>query len=189
MRGWKSTASYSFPKGKINRDEPQDECAIREVLEETGFDISSLCRPKEYVERTMRDQKVRLYIIHGVAESTVFQTQTRKEIGEIRWFPLSELPGWTKQSNGTSKSKFYLVTPFMSSLKKWIEKYRKRSKKKGAAKNQTIAIVEKSADELETDYDVQTDVEAMFDSVSIPASHAMTKEDEEAQRGSFSCSI
>ncbi len=187
MRGWKSTASYSFPKGKINRDESQDSCAVREVYEETGFNVSPFLRPKEYVERTMRDQKVRLYIVHGIAEDTVFETKTRKEIGEIKWFPLQDLPGWTKQSVKNSKGRFYLVTPFMGSLKKWIEKYRKRNKKKGSAKNNALAIVEKSAasEGYDTENELQTDMDAMFDTLSIGGAAAMSKEDEEAQRRMF----
>jgi hypothetical protein len=38
-------------------------------------------RENEYVERTMKEQRIRLYIITGISESNVFMTQTRKEIG------------------------------------------------------------------------------------------------------------
>lgn len=31
MKGWKSSAGWGFPKGKINKDEPEAPCAIREV--------------------------------------------------------------------------------------------------------------------------------------------------------------
>ena len=37
VRNWKGT-SWTFPKGKLNEGEPGAACAVREVLEETGFD-------------------------------------------------------------------------------------------------------------------------------------------------------
>lgn len=58
VRGYKSSASWSFPRylpsvcsprtlfattyyrGKINKDEALSDCAVRECLEEIGFDIS-----------------------------------------------------------------------------------------------------------------------------------------------------
>jgi 8-oxo-dGTP pyrophosphatase MutT (NUDIX family) len=41
---------WGFPKGKINKDEQLQDCAIREVLEEISFDGTSRLRPEEYVE-------------------------------------------------------------------------------------------------------------------------------------------
>ena len=136
----------------------------------------------------MKDQKVRLYIVHGVTEDTVFETKTRKEIGEIKWFPLQDLPGWTKQS-GKNKGRFYLVTPFMGSLKKWIEKYRKRNKKKGSNKNTSIAVVEKSAasEGYDTENELQTDIDAAFDILGVGGTAVLSKEDEEAQKRTFRC--
>lgn len=32
--------NYSFPKGKVNQNENEMDCAIREVWEEVGYDIS-----------------------------------------------------------------------------------------------------------------------------------------------------
>ncbi len=29
---------WTFPAGKVNKDEPEIDCAVREVKEETGFD-------------------------------------------------------------------------------------------------------------------------------------------------------
>lgn len=31
VKGWNSKSSWGFPKGKINKDEKESECAIREV--------------------------------------------------------------------------------------------------------------------------------------------------------------
>jgi mRNA-decapping enzyme subunit 2 len=34
VRGWKSNAGWCFPRGKINSEEPEEACAIREVRED-----------------------------------------------------------------------------------------------------------------------------------------------------------
>lgn len=52
-----------------------------EVFEETGFDASGYLRENEYVERVIRGQRIRLFILSGLLEDTEFITQTRKEIG------------------------------------------------------------------------------------------------------------
>jgi mRNA-decapping enzyme subunit 2 len=81
VRGWKASAGWGFPKGKINKDESLVVCAIREVHEETGFDIAPYIRHNEYIEKTFNDQRQRLFIIAGIPENISFVTQTRKEIG------------------------------------------------------------------------------------------------------------
>jgi len=82
VKGWKSSSTWGFPKGKINQSEPKRDCAIREVYEETGFDCTELLKENsnDYMDLTMKDQKIRLYVVKGVDENTVFETRTRKEI-------------------------------------------------------------------------------------------------------------
>ncbi|KAJ3408901.1 mRNA-decapping enzyme subunit 2, partial [Chytridiales sp. JEL 0842] len=157
VKGWKSSSGWGFPKGKINKEESESECAVREVLEETGFDTGSRIKENDYVERTMKEQRIRLYIITGVPESTVFTTQTRKEIGDIKWFKLSDLPGWKREDPTApplpGKSRFYMVTAFVSSLKQWFSKYRKlknQGKGKGAASMPVVSGY-KSTTDLESD--------------------------------------
>lgn len=53
---------------------------MHQVLEETGFDIGPLLKKSDYIELTMREQRIRLYIIQGVPEDTQFTPRTRKEI-------------------------------------------------------------------------------------------------------------
>lgn len=53
---------------------------LSKVWEETGFDVGDRINEEDYVEQTIKDQRIRLYIIKGVSESTVFEPQTRKEI-------------------------------------------------------------------------------------------------------------
>ncbi len=78
---WKKTATWGFPRGKINQDESETSCGIREVFEECGFDISPYLRANEYVGRRVLDQRIKLFIIAGIDESVQFHTRTRNEIG------------------------------------------------------------------------------------------------------------
>ncbi|PGH04602.1 mRNA-decapping enzyme subunit 2 [Blastomyces parvus] len=130
VKGWKKNANWSFPRGKINKDEKDLDCAIREVYEETGFDIKAAGLVKDekkmkYIEIPMREQNMRLYVLRGVPKDTIFEPRTRKEISKIEWYKLSELPTLKKskqiETNGHNLSnKFYMVAPFLGPLKKWI---------------------------------------------------------------------
>ncbi|XP_010492118.1 PREDICTED: mRNA-decapping enzyme subunit 2 isoform X2 [Camelina sativa] len=124
VKGWKGS-SWSFPRGKKSKDEEDHACAIREVLEETGFDVSKLLKKEEYIEFVFRQQRVRLYIVAGVTEDTLFAPQTKKEISEITWHRLDHLQPASNEviTHGVSGLKLYMVAPFLSSLKSWILKH------------------------------------------------------------------
>ncbi|CAO1629056.1 unnamed protein product [Sympodiomycopsis kandeliae] len=137
VKGWKSSAAWGFPKGKINQSESHRDCAVRELYEETGFDCSSLldANSDDWLELNVREQKMRLYIVPGISKDTVFETQTRKEISKISWFNMSDLPTWKQVNNNNGLSsrssadagvKFYLVTPFVGKLKQWIKANKKK---------------------------------------------------------------
>ncbi|OMO87055.1 hypothetical protein CCACVL1_09288 [Corchorus capsularis] len=124
VKGWKGT-SWSFPRGKKNKDEEDHACAIREVLEETGFDVSGLLNKDEYIEVIFGQQRVRLYIIAGVKDDTAFAPLTKKEISEIAWHRIDDLHPATNEviSRGITGLKLYMVAPFLASLKSWIAKH------------------------------------------------------------------
>ncbi|KAF8096459.1 hypothetical protein N665_0308s0033 [Sinapis alba] len=107
VKGWKRSSTWSFPRGKKSKDEEDYACAIREVLEETGLDVSKLLKKEEYIEFTFRgEQRVRLYIVSGVKDDTSFAPLTKKEI--------------------ITGLKLYMVAPFLTSLKSWISKHPSR---------------------------------------------------------------
>ncbi|TYI07736.1 hypothetical protein ES332_A10G246300v1 [Gossypium tomentosum] len=124
VKGWKGT-SWSFPRGKKNKDEEDHACAIREVLEETGFDVSALLNKDEYIEVIFGQQRVRLYIIAGIKDDTPFAPLTKKEISEIAWHRIDDLQPATNEviSRGITGLKLYMVAPFLASLKSWISKH------------------------------------------------------------------
>ncbi|POW23347.1 hypothetical protein PSHT_00198 [Puccinia striiformis] len=191
VRGFKSNSSWSFPRGKINENELPKDCAIREVLEETGFNIGPYLslpsistssfsddsklsairktRPTNptpngqhnhhkahqnctlhsegddhFIEITIREQRLRMYLVTGIPNDTQFVTQTRQEIGRIAWFPISDLPTFSaingtlgtkqlsKMINVSSPStvesqranaKFYMVVPFVNDMRTWLTSY------------------------------------------------------------------
>ena len=52
-------------------------------------------------------QVMRLYVVLGVPEDTVFETRTKKEIGEIAWHKIKELPT-SKDVQGKAKPFWYV---------------------------------------------------------------------------------
>jgi mRNA-decapping enzyme subunit 2 len=124
VKGWKGT-SWSFPRGKKNKDEEDHACGVREVLEETGFDVSNLLNKEEYIELMFGQQRVRLYIVPGVKDDTAFAPLTKKEISEITWHRLDDLQPVSDEviSRGITGLKLYMVSPFLASLKSWISKH------------------------------------------------------------------
>jgi len=146
VKGWKKGANWSFPRGKINKGEPDLDCAIREVYEETGFDVRAAGLVKDednvkYIEITMREQHMRLYVFPGVPKDTHFEPRTRKEISKIEWYKLSELPTLKKSKQHdeglavANANKFYMVAPFLNPLKKWISQQKKVASKTQAGMN------------------------------------------------------
>ena len=162
VKGWKKGANWSFPRGKINKDEKDLDCAVREVYEETGFDIKAagLVAAEEdakYIEVTMREQHMRLYVFRNVPMDTCFEPRTRKEISKIEWYKLSELPTMKKkqlhQENrgedlAKNANKFYMVAPFLVPLKKWIAQQKKQDAMKSVSTNGNITSTNPEATAL-----------------------------------------
>lgn len=159
VKGWKKGANWSFPRGKINKDEKDLDCAIREVYEETGYDVHEAGLVKDekdvkFIEITMREQHMRLYVFRGVPRDAHFEPRTRKEISKIEWYKLSELPTLKRskqQDQGfavANANKFYMVAPFMHPLKKWIAQQKKLDTKTHAGTKQALQMeAEMSMDE------------------------------------------
>lgn len=98
VKGW-SRDLWGFPKGKVDESEEDEVCACREVYEELGINIMPYIKKYMFIEAIVGEQTVKLYIIPGVKEDVIFQPQTRKEIGDIRWFHLDQLAELIKTSS------------------------------------------------------------------------------------------
>ncbi|WVQ76148.1 hypothetical protein IAR50_005799 [Cryptococcus sp. DSM 104548] len=123
VRGWKNNAGWSFPRGKINLNETEEACAVREVEEETGYDLTGMVKSEDRIQTHINAQEVTMFIVGGIDESTVFETQTRHEIGAIEWVNLTDLPTWSgnKKTKKNTNKRFYNVTPFVNPLKAWMK--------------------------------------------------------------------
>lgn len=74
--------------------------------------------------------------------NTHFEPRTRKEISEIEWCKLSELPAMKRQERkqegrgedlAINAKRFYMVAPFMAELKRWIAKQKNAEKVNGSS--------------------------------------------------------
>lgn len=140
VKGYKKNATWSFPRGKINKDEDDLVCAIREVWEETGYNLDSAGlvpedRNVHYIDVTMREQHLRMFVFRNVPLDTPFEPQTRKEISKIQWYKLASLPTYHNkrrshyatdaEADAISSNKLYMVAPFLPALKRWINQQKK----------------------------------------------------------------
>lgn len=79
--------NFTFPKGKKSKNETGVQCAIRETLEEVGYDASDKIVD---IPVTVFD-KMTFYCVFNVKMDYPFKTRTRNEIAKIFWFDLRRL--------------------------------------------------------------------------------------------------
>lgn len=123
VKGWKAKSTWGFPRGKINKDEPEKECARREVYEETGYMIEEdqIKEEDHILHYKGLKQRVKLYIINQIDTGIEFKPRTRKEISDIQWHSIQQL--------SKDKKAYHLVIPFIKPLKRWIKHKRKADMK------------------------------------------------------------
>ncbi|RKP30221.1 DCP2-domain-containing protein [Metschnikowia bicuspidata] len=110
------SSTWSFPRGKISKDEADLECAIREVREETGFDARDYVNEDDYLEKTIVGKHFRIYLAKGVPEDVNFEPLVRCEIAEIKWFSIKLL----RKSMRANYNKYYVVNAIIEPLCTWI---------------------------------------------------------------------
>ena len=74
---------WSFPKGKLEPGETDEECALREVEEETGFrcTLGPELTSTSYIDRKGRPKEVRYWVM-TIEDGTFAPTD---EVDEVRW--------------------------------------------------------------------------------------------------------
>jgi 8-oxo-dGTP pyrophosphatase MutT (NUDIX family) len=79
---------WTFPKGKADGDERDEDCALREVLEETGLSCRLLSElpSTTYTDPRGRAKRVRYWLMEPVGGEF---TSTR-EVDEVRWCESAE---------------------------------------------------------------------------------------------------
>jgi 8-oxo-dGTP pyrophosphatase MutT (NUDIX family) len=88
----KGKTYYSFPKGKVDFGETEEQCAIRETFEETGYDISQSIKKDLYLELKGKTKYMKFFIIFNVPTNYKFNPISQNEIEGFHWFPISNLP-------------------------------------------------------------------------------------------------
>lgn len=126
--------SWTFPAGKVNQGETGVVAGARETYEETGFDPDcemgltkriraeaeargeelpwSPLSPQDTLSFMDGTEKRRTcYVCRGVPGDFPFEPVARKEVKDIQWFDIDDLP-----------KKTYAVGRFIKPLRKWIRK-------------------------------------------------------------------
>ena len=158
--GWKRR--WGFPKGTLEAGETGQECAAREAFEEVGVDVAHMIDSREWFEKKIGTKvsgfyfhliftliQVRtLFIVpnslapHGISEATVFETRTKGEIGDIKWFPLKR---------SFSGKEFFTVKPFIGDIRRWVRIFGQHQAthiKAWQARHKTAVVKECEREEL-----------------------------------------
>ena len=69
--------SWMFPRGKVNEGEDPYGCAVRETLEETGFDATLYSNSNNFLTHVGEGKTMRMYIALAVPEDFPFAPLTR----------------------------------------------------------------------------------------------------------------
>ena len=99
---------WDLPKGKLDSGETIEDCAIREVKEETGINAIELGRAitvtyHTYVEKGTRVLKESHWYAMKASSNEILIPQTEEDILEIKWVPDEDLEEYLKNTYSTIK--------------------------------------------------------------------------------------
>jgi 8-oxo-dGTP diphosphatase len=79
---------WTFPKGKVDPGESDEDCAVREVEEETGLhcELGRELQSTEYDDARGRPKLVRYWVMEVAGGELRFE----HEVDEARWLPVDE---------------------------------------------------------------------------------------------------
>ena len=106
---------WSFPKGKIEPGETPKNTAIRECLEETGYDISDRIDSAPCICFQQNNKKVHLFIINNVPYDYSFKAHNKHEIANIQWKVISDDFATNKSYNKQISISYKYICQFLQS--------------------------------------------------------------------------
>ncbi|KAI5175136.1 mRNA-decapping enzyme subunit 2 [Nematocida sp. LUAm1] len=115
VQGYGPARTYTFPRGKICKAESEISCAIREVYEEVGYDITNKVISSLSIEMPTKNRISKLFIILNVPETTHFKTHTHNEIKDIKWIDISYL-------ESTKEEMMLYVKSYIKEIKSVVKK-------------------------------------------------------------------
>jgi mRNA-decapping enzyme subunit 2 len=134
--------SWGFAKGKLNEGEGEMACAVRETLEETGYDAEGHTNERDSISMVVQGKLVKLYYATDTPEDFPFEPQTRYEVQQVKFFPLDDLP------------KTFNVLPFLNGIRRWIAAQKKKAGRKGKRSVKTKANEKGTEGTVETIVDI-----------------------------------
>lgn len=83
---------WAFPGGFMDMDETAEQCAIRELKEETGLHISEVIQIGAYskVDRDPRGRTITVAYLTVIDHPV--EVKGKDDAAEAEWFPVNELP-------------------------------------------------------------------------------------------------
>lgn len=112
---------YSFPKGKLEEGDTQISCAIREIKEETDYEIlEESIDEGEYLMVTDWTVVQKLFIVKNVPEDFKFWPNSMGEIKTIDWFSIDEL---IYKVSFSDRKKFLYIQPFLYMICQLVSEY------------------------------------------------------------------
>lgn len=99
---------WDLPKGKLEKDESIEECAVREVAEECGIEEPTIIKPLKttYHTYTLKGQRILKptywYLMKSSGESELIP-QTEEGISEVKWVSTEEAKVMASGSFGSIK--------------------------------------------------------------------------------------
>ena len=81
---------WGFPKGHVEKNETEEQTAIREVKEETNLDVE-IINNKRYVEEYITNKGREKEVVYFIAKKIGGEIKKQEEeIQEIKWFNIEE---------------------------------------------------------------------------------------------------
>eukprot|EP01130_Rhizamoeba_saxonica_P008073 TRINITY_DN3262_c0_g1_i3.p1 TRINITY_DN3262_c0_g1~~TRINITY_DN3262_c0_g1_i3.p1 ORF type:complete len:329 (-),score=64.79 TRINITY_DN3262_c0_g1_i3:13-903(-) len=120
-----SNKFWMFPGGKTHNNDTEMQTAIREVYEETSYDITNSLDQEQFLVRQKGDQKNGYFVIRNVPYNYEFHPSKRRKVSKIAWHEIATIPNNTYDDIYSKVCPevgiFSNIVPYMSELKDLIQ--------------------------------------------------------------------